>query len=536
LAFVLALAAIALGPGAGAQPSRTAVTQGVVWVAAEAGVVETAVYRSTDGAEHWVRASKGLPRGISEVRGLVASPAPQVAYALIAVHPGLPGSGLYKTVDGGRSWKRKKTPGGFPETIVLDPTRPQVVYLLGGRDLRRSGDGGEHWRGLGSRVCVYPPVERLHGRTLPNKGWRCVTGSPYGPVVIDPRNPKVMYTTTVPLSGPYDVLLPMKSTDGGRTWRPTLSRSCWVRGRLAGAGHPCFRSRWRIAEGQANLPQAPALDARHPSVLYAAGDDGIYKTTDAGRTWAKVSPRRRVYTLAVDPSNSSVVWAAAYTQGGGSVVDKSTDGSRTWVTKTRVPYLYGVDIPSLAIDPSSPATVYLGGRGVLKTTNGGATWAQKNRGLPREPRENFTRQWATGAAEQQRFGLLFERELVAPGPLMLTTAYVSVPCGPRGVIFRTQSVAIDVAANGAFSYTDNDLSYFPPGGGAYTRWPGTLTLSGRIAGREIRGTIRVFGPGLSDCPGQIDSGPQSFVARCSQQCGQPPPPPPPPIIDALDVP
>ena len=354
LALLVALAAIALGPGAGAQPSQTAASSRVVWAAVE----EDLVYRSTDGGEHWVAASKGLPRGGVEALCplLVNRSAPQVAYVVMT-------GNLYKTTDGGQSWRRvfRGVGCGDGGTVAIDPRQPQLVYVSG-NGLFRSRDGGGHWQDLGARLCEIP-----RGYCAP----RSAAGTP-DHLLVDPRNANVMYGFWHGVS---------KSTDGGRTWYPTW-RPSGVKSRCA--------SPFEYTHICSPTGLALVLDPRHPSVLYAGEESGggsVYKSTDAGRNWVQVRRKLYVHGLAVDPKHSNVVWAAGFTSGlGALVVDKSTDGGRTWVTKLRKPRSSGdCDFLRLAIDPGSPSTVYVGCAGVLKTTDGGATWAQKNSGLPREP-------------------------------------------------------------------------------------------------------------------------------------------------------
>jgi photosystem II stability/assembly factor-like uncharacterized protein len=108
--------------------------------------------------------------------------------------------------------------------------------------------------------------------------------------------------------------------------------------------------------------------------------------------WTLIGPQPLIYTngtqhsgqvnaLAVDPRNSSVVYLGA--AGGG--VWKTTDGGQTWVPLTdNQPSL---QIGALALDPSNPDNVYVGtdmnnellgneGMGILKSTDGGASWSQ----------------------------------------------------------------------------------------------------------------------------------------------------------------
>lgn len=352
VASLLALGAITLGPGAGALPSQTAAPR-AVWVGTEYGL-----YRSTDAGEHWLPVN-GLTRG-AEIRLGVNPSAPQVVYAgFFAPGSFARNSGLYKTTDGGNSWRRLPFAweGGL---LTIDPTRPQVVYAnrFGGSrrggvlGLFRSRDGGEHWQKLGTRFCE-PRYRRqpICRRTFSGEQ-----------LVINPRNPRVMYTRTPYATFRYfDV---WKSTDGGRTWIPPVSKACFRR----------FCGPLRVS--------SLAMDPQHPSVLYAAAGL-VYKTTDAGRTWVKVKKLGAATTIAVDPKHSKVVYAIASAGAPKWAVYKSTDGGRTWTEKLRRTWYSNEEVLTLAVDPDSPDTVYVGtALGVFKTSDGGATWAGKNQGFP----------------------------------------------------------------------------------------------------------------------------------------------------------
>ena len=125
---------------------------------------------------------------------------------------------------------------------------------------------------------------------------------------------------------------------------------------------------------------ALAVDPINPSILYAGTVGGIYKSTNAGATWALLPGAiRNASVLAIDPSRSATVYA-----GGGSSlgVFKSTDGGSTWTTINNG--LPAVTFPSsLVINPSEPTTLYVGGSaGVFKSTDGGGSWTSANSGLP----------------------------------------------------------------------------------------------------------------------------------------------------------
>jgi photosystem II stability/assembly factor-like uncharacterized protein len=111
---------------------------------------------------------------------------------------------------------------------------------------------------------------------------------------------------------------------------------------------------------------------------------GMIKSTDAGVTWGIVAPglfRRALglFTLAIDPTDADRVFLSAV-----NGVYRTTDGGRTWIeVDHRLPVVYGTDVVALAIDPRTPSTVYAAGAfGVYRSTNGGLRWSPLNDGLP----------------------------------------------------------------------------------------------------------------------------------------------------------
>jgi photosystem II stability/assembly factor-like uncharacterized protein len=130
---------------------------------------------------------------------------------------------------------------------------------------------------------------------------------------------------------------------------------------------------------------ALAVDA-NDNVFASGLDAGVFKSEDRGRDWRPLtipSSVTRVDTLAIAPSDPQTVYL-----GTGSGVFKSTDGGATWQaangdlfegesTGGRDHRLLEGYVYSLVIDPRDPETVYAGTwgwPGILKTTNGGASW------------------------------------------------------------------------------------------------------------------------------------------------------------------
>ena len=94
--------------------------------------------------------------------------------------------------------------------------------------------------------------------------------------------------------------------------------------------------------------------------------------------WTSIGPEGgTIHALAVDPSTPTTIYAVTF--GGGTF--KSTDGGGAWSAVNTG--LTDTDVIAIAIDPATPSTLYVGTRegGVFKSTNGGGAWSAVNTGL-----------------------------------------------------------------------------------------------------------------------------------------------------------
>lgn len=130
--------------------------------------------------------------------------------------------------------------------------------------------------------------------------------------------------------------------------------------------------------------------------------DGVYKSTDAGKTWKHMGLKNseHIGEILVDPRNSNVVYVSAqgplWSAGGDRGLYKTTDGGATWTRVLHVSEDTGIS--EIAFQPGKPDVLYasayqrrravgqmIGGGpegGIYKTTNGGKTWTKLTRGLP----------------------------------------------------------------------------------------------------------------------------------------------------------
>lgn len=321
--------------------------------------------------------------------------------ASLAVHPTAAGvlyashdAGVLKSTDGGLSWRLLP---GSPATslVVLDPTRPATLYAVPrglANTVYKSVDAGAHWTAVSQNLPDEVSITAL---------------------TVDPARPVRLYLASAN-SGVW------RSGDGGATWRPVnqglpdegltatmvlaaVPRKPAGTAFVGSYGPGLFRTRnaglsWERVQG--GLPDARAtalaVAPKDPRILYASfggvlDSVGIYRSEDGGESWVpagnplgsgEVTPVR---TLAVHPRLPFTVYAGTY-----RAIFKSTDGGRHWapVTPPSAP-----DVLTLAFG-AAPPVLYAGiaqgdalqgddlRGGVLRSTDGGASWIRVNQGFP----------------------------------------------------------------------------------------------------------------------------------------------------------
>lgn len=239
--------------------------------------------------------------------------------------------GIYKTVDGGLTWKKHGLEDNHVYALAHDPMDVSIIYAATGDGVYKTTNGGDTW----ANPTGYWFYSLAIGRNPSNPGANIIyggspfgrgickaedDGSPWNEVIwveknnglsadekyvtclaIDPSDPLILYAG---VSGTGNVL---KTQDGGNNWQRKV------------VGLPSNESVIRLY-----------VPTDNPQIVYAGTSVGFYASTDGGNTWVFKDGglgQRYVRSIAVDPMDSKKVFAGTYEDG----VFASIDGGEHWI-------------------------------------------------------------------------------------------------------------------------------------------------------------------------------------------------------------
>lgn len=287
---------------------------------------ERGVYRSTNGGKTWDKVLY-KDENTGAVQVAIDPVNPNIVYAdMWAGRQGPwengawngPESGLYKSTDGGTTWK--KLTNGLPTPkeglgrigFCIAPSNPNRLYATvdagqpGG--LYRSDDGGENWKRLVSD-------NRYWGRA-----------ADFAEVRTDPKNADIVYTANV---------VTWKSTDGGNTWKS-------FRGAPGGDD---YHRIW--------------INPNDTRIILIASDQGAIITVNGGETFSSWynQPTAQFYHVSADNAFPYNVYGGQQESGSAGVASRGNDGAvtyRDWHPVGAEEYAY------VAADPLDPNIIYGG--------------------------------------------------------------------------------------------------------------------------------------------------------------------------------
>jgi photosystem II stability/assembly factor-like uncharacterized protein len=283
------------------------------------------VYKSSDAGKTWRKTLAGA--NASTGCGMISS-APSDSGTIYAsmwdfrrqawtFRSGGPGSGLFKSTDGGDHWT-EITGGGMPEkpygriAVAVAPGKPQTVYAMiesKKSSLYRSDDGGKTWtKGDASSYMVWRPFY-------------------FANLIVDPNNENRVFKVDGPL---------LLSTDGGKSFS-SISRQA----------HGDFHDVW--------------IDPANSNLVITGDDGGLWRSLDGANRWEHMVnlPISQFYHVSVDNADPYHVYGGLQ-DNSSWVGDSSYPGG---VTNSRWENMYGGDGFWMWEDPSDPDYLYAESQG-----------------------------------------------------------------------------------------------------------------------------------------------------------------------------
>jgi photosystem II stability/assembly factor-like uncharacterized protein len=424
---------------------------------------ERGVFRSTDGGRTWAKTLyKDENTGAIDLKFEPGNPS--VVYAAMwqtrrppwNTYPPSsgPGSGLYKSTDGGRTW-RQVSGGGFPASvarmgIATSPAKPHRVYVLADGDeagLYRSEDSGVSWRKVSD------------DKRITNRGWY------FGEIDANPKNADQVWVNETII---------LRSDDGGAHFIP-------LKGDPTGDD---FHAMW--------------IDPSNPDRRILGVDQGTLVTLNGGKTWSSWynQPTGQFYHVTTDNRYPYRIYGSQQDSGAAAVPSRS-DSLFDGISMTNFHEVTaGGESDEIAPDPLDPDIVYGGRVDRLDLKSGQTRNVDPTLALPGNYRGTWTlpltwskREHALLFANQRIWKTLDGGQSWAPISPDLTRETLTVPAnvdpltaeatstkGPqRGVVYDIGSSAVQDGL--IWAGTDDGLIWRTDDEGAHWQnvTPPTLT-------------------------------------------------------------
>ncbi len=301
----------------------------VVFVAAEGPLWspggERGLYKTTDGGKSWKPSLEISPdTGVTDVAldpvnpDIIYAAAYQRRRSVAAFMGGGPQSGIYKSIDGGASWRKIKS--GLPDVdlgkiaLAVSPQKPQVVYA----SIETPGKQGGFFRSTDRAESFEKRSDYFSGGTGAHY---------YQEIFADPHQFDRVYQMDAQSR---------VTNDGGKSFT---------------------HFNWQYRHGD---DHALAFDPNDPNYLLVGTDGGLYESWDRGKTYKFVAnlPVTQFYRLALDNAKP-FYHVHGGTQDNGSQLGPSRNSSAHGIANSDWLITFGADGYACAIDPTNPDTLYV---------------------------------------------------------------------------------------------------------------------------------------------------------------------------------
>ncbi|MHA2033179.1 MAG: WD40/YVTN/BNR-like repeat-containing protein, partial [Candidatus Kariarchaeaceae archaeon] len=249
---------------------------------------------------------------------------------------------------------------GRTRGLAVHPIDPNIVYIgAAAGSIWKTTNGGSTWTNVGDDL----------------------SSLTYGAIAIDPNNPNTVFAGAGEILYNFSKIIYdgrglYKTTDGGTNWIHITD----------GFGSFTHFGDLEVSPHNSNIIFA-ALGSGY-SYLGNLGNEGVWRSTDAGNTWTKTLNVIDAFDVIVHPTNANLVYAAT---GGGSTTSGfyvSNNSGATWTqSSTGLPASSSILRMQISLANSSPSIIYAliyNGSGTpvaYKTTNSGTSWNQISAGI-----------------------------------------------------------------------------------------------------------------------------------------------------------
>jgi photosystem II stability/assembly factor-like uncharacterized protein len=340
-------------------PKIVWVGTGEAWVRNSVSVGD-GVYKSTDGGENWTNVGLKDSEHIAKILVDPADGNNVLVCAMGHLWDDNEERGVYKTSDGGKTWKKVLAGANGASgcgLLAMSQQEPKTIYASmwdfrrqgwtfrsggPGSGLFKSTDGGDHWTDINeSNAKGLPPnIEAEKGRGLyrsddAGASWTKLDSSNFmvwrpfyfGNLIVDPKDENKIFKP--------DLIL-LYSTDGGKTFNV-----------VSGGAHGDFHDVW--------------INPKNPSIVIAGDDGGLWRSEDGGNRWKHQLnlPVSQFYHVSIDNSDPYHVYGGLQ-DNSAWVGDSSYPGG---ISNSRWENMYGGDGFWMFEDTSDPDYIYAEAQG-----------------------------------------------------------------------------------------------------------------------------------------------------------------------------
>ncbi|MBN2614270.1 MAG: hypothetical protein JXR71_01125 [Bacteroidales bacterium] len=276
---------------------------------------------------------------------------------------GAAGGGVWKTTDAGRTWQplMQDQQASSIGALAIAPSNPKVIYagtgqvavrydILDGDGIYKSTDGGKTWKNVGLK----------NSRHI-------------GRILIDPHNPnRVLVAALGNVFKPNEERGIFLTTDGGKTWKQVLfvNKNTGAVDLASDPENPSiiYAALWQMRMHPWLDYFAPQIGPG--SGIYKSTDGGLHWNKLTGNGLPRVNLGRIGLAVARN-SNGLIVYATIQAAKGQSGLYRSDDGGKNWQYANSDASLADSYFCRVTVNPKNPDIVYVMGRSIKRSDDGG---------------------------------------------------------------------------------------------------------------------------------------------------------------------